>query len=343
MLVLPVFTFSQIQEGTPFIKNYKPSEYKASTDNWAVVQDKRGIMYFGNATGILEYDGAIWTLYPVTNNSLVRSLAIDNDGIIYVGAVGEFGYLAPNTKGTMQYHSLVNLLPENERDFADVWKTYATPDGIFFQTFTKLIRIKNKTINIWKPENTFHFSFFVNNTFYINEKGIGLKKLENETLQLVKDGDLFAGLRIYSMLTYPNQKTLIATREKGLFVMDDSKKPTSIIQIQVEANDRLINDQVYGGVALVKNTYAYATLLNGVLIINEKGDVVQCLNKKNGLQDDIVKYVGLDNNKDLWIALRKGIAHAEISSPLNSLNEAQGLNGSIEDITKVKGILNRSI
>ena len=337
--MLPVFTFSQIQEGTPFIKNYKPSEYKASTDNWAVAQDKRGIMYFGNATGVLEYDGDIWTLYPVNNNSLVRSLAIDNDGIIYVGAVGEFGYLAPNTKGTMQYHSLVNLLPENEREFADVWKTYATPDGVYFQTFTKLIRIKNKTVKIWKPENTFHFSFFVNNTLYINEKGIGLKKLQNETLQLVADGDLFAGLRIYSMLPYSSHEILIATREKGLFVMDGSKHLASIIQMQAEANDRLINDQVYGGVAFGKNTYAYATLLNGVLIINEKGDVVQCLNKKNGLQDDIVKYVGIDNQYDLWIALGKGIAHAEISLPLNSLSEAQGLKGFIGDITKVKGVL----
>ncbi|MBL7935667.1 MAG: hypothetical protein JNM51_07650, partial [Bacteroidia bacterium] len=331
--------FSQIQEGTPFIKNYSPSEYKASSGNWAITQDKRGIMYFGNATGVLEYDGDIWTLIPVTNNSVVRSLAVDSSGIIYVGAVGEFGYLAPNNIGIMKYYSLVDLLPDSEKDFADVWKTYATSDGVYFQTFTKLIRIKNKTVKIWKPENTFHFSFFVNNSFYINDKGIGLKKMYNDQLHLVNDGDMFSGLRIYSMLPYAPQKILIASREKGLFLMNDIKHSTSITPINTEANERLINDQVYGGVALGNDKYAYATLLNGVIIINAKGSIIQCLNKKNGLQDDIIKYVGLDNQHDLWIGLGKGISHAEISSPLNSLNEAQGLNGFIETITKVKGTL----
>jgi hypothetical protein len=80
--------------------------------------------------------------------------------------------------------------------------------------------------------------------------------------------------------------------------------------------------------------------LNGVLIINEKGDIIQRLNKENGLQDDIVKNVGTLTIIMIYgLLLGKGISKAEISSPLNSLNEAQGLNGFIEDIVKVKNTL----
>ena len=339
ILLLPIFVLSQIQEGTPFIKNYKPNDYGAATDNWAVAQDKRGIMYFGNAMGVLEYDGGNWRLIPVTNNSLVRSISIDSSGVVYVGAVGEFGYLTSDKQGVLKYYSLLNLLPNNEKDFADVWKTYATPDGVYFQTFTKLFRLKNNKLEIWKPETTFHLSYYVNHHYYINEKGIGLKKMQGNQLHLINDGELFANQRIYSMLPFSEQKTLIASREKGLYLMRDIKPSTSIVPLEALANESLINSQVYGGVALNNKTFAYATLLNGVLIINTKGDIVQQLNKKNGLQDDIIKNIGVDSHHDLWITLGKGISKAEISSPLNSYNEAQGLNGFIEDVIKVKNTL----
>jgi len=338
-VILSHLAFSQTQEGVPFIKNYKPNDYGASSENWAIAQDKRGIMYFGNTQGVLEYDGDNWTLIQTTNNSVIRSLAIDTNGVVYIGAVGEFGYLAADKLGVLKYNSLVHLLPNSEKDFADVWKTYATPEGVYFQTFTKLFRLKNNKVEIWKPENSFHFSYYVNNSFYINERGIGLKKMQGNQLHLINDGELFANERIYSMLPYSEQKILIATRERGLYLMNTIKHATSITPLNTAVNNQLINDQVYGGVVLNNKTFAYATLLNGVLIINEKGNIIQRLNKKNGLQDDIVKNIGVDSHQDLWVAMGKGISRVEISSPLNSLNEAQGLNGFIEDIIKVKGIL----
>ncbi len=335
------FLFSQKPEGAPFIRNYSPKEYDASSDNWAIAQDKRGIMYFGNASGVLEYDGTKWTLIYVANVSLVRSIAIDSSGTIYIGAVGEFGFISPNEKGVMVYHSLLEKLPKEERDFADVWKTYVTPEGVYFQTFTKLIRINNNSVKIWKPETSFHFSFLVNNKFYINEKEKGLKTIVNDEIVLVNGGSIFSGLRIYSMLPYPENKILIATREKGLMLMDEkqSLNDSAIHFLNSKINTYLINDQVYGGVMLNNGSYAFATLKNGVLITDINCNTIQLLNKKSGLQEDIVKSVNTDNQNNLWVALGKGISHAEISSPLTSLNDAQGLKGSIQDIVKYKNSL----
>jgi len=81
-----------IQEnGYPLINNYSPKEYGADTQNWAIMQDERGIMYFGNNLGLLEYDGSDWKLYPLPNNSTVRSLALGENGKIYAGGVGDLG------------------------------------------------------------------------------------------------------------------------------------------------------------------------------------------------------------------------------------------------------------
>ncbi|MCW3072601.1 MAG: Response regulator containing a CheY-like receiver domain and a domain protein [Bacteroidetes bacterium] len=334
LFFFPVFIFSQKPEGIPFVRNYTPNEYAASSDCWAVAQDKRGIMYFGNASGVLEYDGNNWRLIPVSNNSLVRSIAIADNGTVYIGAVGEFGYLAPDNNGLMVYHSLLNRLPAEERDFADVWKTYVTPQGIYFQTFTKLIRINGNSIKLWKPETSFHFSFFINKELYINEREKGLEHVVNDELALVSGGDFFAGLRIYSMLPYPGNRIFAATREKGLVLIDLSGK-ASVKSMDAEANSYLINDQVYGGVELHNKHYAFATLKNGAIITDQTGKVLQIFNKGTGLQDDIVKFVSEDNQHDLWLALGNGISRVETSSPLSFINDVQGLKGSIEDIVKI--------
>ncbi len=292
-------------------------------------------MYFGNASSVLEYDGVKWRSIYVSNNSLVRSIAIDSNGVVYIGAVGEFGFLEPDEKGNMTYHSLVDKLPAEEREFADVWKTYATPEGIYFQTFSKLIRVKDASVKIWKPETSFHFSYFLDNKLFIIERERGLKCVHKNELSMVHGGEMFSGLRIYAMLRAGSENILIATREKGLFLMNTKANADSAFKpLVAEINDHLIEDQVYGGTNISGGKFAFATLKKGVFIIDQKGDILQVLDKKVGLQDDIVKCVATDNQNDLWIALGTGISRAEISSPLSTLTDAQGLNGFVQDIIK---------
>jgi len=47
-ILISIQLFSQDIVGVPSIKNYPPKEINAGSDNWAIAQDKRGIMYFGN-------------------------------------------------------------------------------------------------------------------------------------------------------------------------------------------------------------------------------------------------------------------------------------------------------
>ena len=49
--------------GAPFIHNFPKEEYKSDAQIWSMVQDKRGVMYFGNLNGVLEYDGKSWHNY----------------------------------------------------------------------------------------------------------------------------------------------------------------------------------------------------------------------------------------------------------------------------------------
>ena len=80
MLYVCVFNFALIEAqvkdiGIPFIKNYTRQEYKGGPQNWGITQDDRGVLFFGNNQGLLEFDGNNWQLHPMLNMSIVRSVS----------------------------------------------------------------------------------------------------------------------------------------------------------------------------------------------------------------------------------------------------------------------------
>jgi hypothetical protein len=114
-----IYSQNKLENGFPLVNNYSPKEYGADTQNWAIMQDERGIMYFGNNLGLLEFDGVDWRLYPMPNNTTVRSLALGNDGKIYTGGVGDLGYYLPDSLGNLSFHSLLDFVPIENRDISD--------------------------------------------------------------------------------------------------------------------------------------------------------------------------------------------------------------------------------
>lgn len=86
-------------------KGLIPSKYflaktsNAGTQNWSIVEDSSGVLYFGNAHGVLEFNRNEWRLIRLGNGSAARSLALADNGVIFVGGFKEFGFLLPNGKG----------------------------------------------------------------------------------------------------------------------------------------------------------------------------------------------------------------------------------------------------
>ncbi|KAB2879973.1 ATP-binding protein [bacterium] len=126
--------------GRPFQRNYTTKDYNTGTQNWSIVQDHRGVMYFGNNEGVLEYDGVSWRLIVIPNHTVVRSLAIDTTGRIYVGAKGDFGFLSPDSIGQLQFVSMLDKVPQSYREFSDVWDIWPTPEGIYFNAYKYVFR-----------------------------------------------------------------------------------------------------------------------------------------------------------------------------------------------------------
>ena len=133
-VILPVMAFGGIKKiGTPFIRNFPKREYRAGTQSWDVVQDKRGFIYFANNEGLMMYDGNQWQVYKMPNSSIVRALFVSKSGEIYVGAYNELGKMVSLPNGKMVFKSLKKFIPSDYQNFDDIWSIYQVVGRTFIR------------------------------------------------------------------------------------------------------------------------------------------------------------------------------------------------------------------
>ena len=337
------------ETGLYSIRNYSAKEYNLVPQNFAVVQDSRGVLFFGNNSGILEYDGHNWDTIQTPQEGPIHSLTIDSKGVIYVGGTGEIGYLASDLNGRIRYHSLVDSIKaKSQRDFAEVWTCYATKDNkVYFQTQYRIYRWDGKTMKVIEHDTkdgaTFHLMFYLNGTLYVREKEVGMKKMVNDNLNFIQGGDMFAQSKIYFMQPFRKNEILMNMEGHGLFTMlpadfssriQNSEELTKVNPFHTDIDQFFTDNRIYNGIRLNSKDYSIGTRDGGIVVIDSSGHLVGAVNKKNGLQDEFINYQFLDSQKKLWLATQNGISKVDINSPITTFNDQNGLEGMVLSITR---------
>jgi serine phosphatase RsbU (regulator of sigma subunit) len=324
--------------GRYFIRNFSPKEYNAHTQNWSAIQDDRGLMYIGNTTGVLEYDGKNWRLIEMPNRTTVRTISKGVDGVIYVGSQGDFGYLKPNQQGNMEFVSLVSKLPEEHRNFKDVWTSHAGKEGVYFMTDYKIFRFNtNGTFSYFTPKtDAFFLSFYVDGKLYAHESKVGLLELVDDKLELVKGGEKLIGVPMYTLFSFQDGKLLAGAGKAGLFYIDAQKPSESAIrEWNIPANQILKDNILYCGINQ-GGKLIFGTLKNGIYVLDEQtGAIISNIQQETGLQNNQVWNVGTDNQGGVWACTNKGLSRIELQTPFTFWTEKEGA-GKIFGIAKQK-------
>ena len=262
----------------PFSKYFSPKEYNASASNWSIAQDKRGIMYFGNSSGLLEFDGSSWREIKIPFSALVRSIAINNSGKIFITAGSDFGYLEPDSVGELRFISLKKQLNKVRKIEKEFWDVTANSKGVFFKTPDEIIRWDGKDFKIWDSVYAFRL-YNIGDDIYSRNQGRGLMKIDGDSISVIPDGEFFSDTGVFDMLPLlqPEKnnpdKILISTSYSGLFIYDGKKN----IPFKTEIDEFLLTNQVYNACILINGNIAIATQRGGVVIIDRNGKVVKFL------------------------------------------------------------------
>ncbi len=328
------YIYSQV-EGFKYLKNYHYREYDHQPQNWAMLQAPNGILYVANNGGVLEYDGVSWRIIGLPEYEPVRSMDSDQNGTIYIGGVNKIGYLAPNATGQLLFVALPVPLQVDKENFATMWRTHMTKDGVYFRTPHYLFRWDPKNKKMVTIPGKFKASFVCNGEFYVQQSSIGLMKSVAGSFQVVPSGELFAESKIEMLVPYDNNNTrnrklLIGTRSKGLFLYDGLK-------VEPFPTDPYLKDkELIHGIRLSSNPaqFALATMRDGLVIIDHQGKIKTIFDMNYGLQDKNVKYVFQDKDGNLWLCLNNGIAKIEYTSPISMYDARSNLPGIAFSVLK---------
>jgi ligand-binding sensor domain-containing protein/DNA-binding CsgD family transcriptional regulator len=314
------FAFGQSTIGLPAIRNYTNIDYHASIEIWDIHQDKRGLLYFANDDGLLTFDGAYWKIYTLPNKAAIKSLAIDDSGRIYVGGQDEVGYFYPDSHGILTYHSLKELLPTVARQFADIWNILIMRDAVYFRTIESIFQLKNNKMQTFDAPGGWRMTAQAGRRLWAEDRSRGLLVFRDGQWEEACRNISTAPLHITGILDYNKDTLLVTTLKNGLYLLAGStliKKTTAI--------DRLLtNDLVTGAQKINDNQFALATNAGGLLIISNNGTLVQHFSAAEGLQNNNVLAILVDQDEDLWLGLQNGTAFIHYNTSVTHISPVRG-------------------
>ncbi len=333
LFCLALVCHSQNTIGIPDIISYSRDVYNAGTQNRGIVQDKNGVMYFANYEGLLTFDGNYWKTYPLPNKPVVRSVALGEDNRIYAGGQDDFGYFSPDRNGKLAYTSLKSLLTEKNYSFSDVWNIVPYGNDVFFLCREKIFQLNNKSITVYPAASEWMFLGASNHRLIAQDMKNGLLEFRDGLWSpFVKESALPASYLVTCLFSFGKDSSFMGTVNTGFFILSGKK----ITPFHFSGPDPFVNERVLTAISITNDWLAIGTNLDGTYIVNKKGEIIQNLSRKEGLQNNNILHLFLDKNKNLWLGLDNGIDFIAYNNAIKhiypeKLNEGLGYIAYIYD------------
>lgn len=318
-----VFLGLKAQEIPP-ITYYSPQHYKGENQNWAISQSKEDLLYFANNEGLLEFNGNKWSLYKAPNNTIIRSVKVVADRI-YTGCYREFGYWQKNNFGKLAYTSLSKEI-EKTLDDEEFWNILHVDNYILFQSKKRIYTydLINDSFNIIDAQSSFPKLWYVDGQIYFHITNEGIYTLtsgkkvkvfnqnpltEDEVITFYQDAESFVFL----------------TRNQGFFRIKNDR----VEKWQTSFDNVLEETSAYSAIRLKDNSLVIGTISNGLLILDDNGELAYHINEKNGLANNTILSLFGDSENTIWIGQDYGISSFNLNSPVRIYNDNYGDIGSV--------------
>ncbi len=321
---LPFLTWAQ---ELPPVNNYTANQYKAGNQNWKISQAENKNLYIANSSGLLEYSGAEWNLYPVPNNSVVRSVKVVGD-LIFTGAYMELGYWKKNNYGLLEYVNLLPKMPNPVSDGEQFWHMENVGDLIVIQSFEGLYIYDIEKDEIVKVETSaFHpvtnlFKVDKDVFFQIAEEGLFVitngRKEEVIPVEILQNKEIMHVFRALGDLH-------LITGEGEFYIWNGK----TLTRYNEELSKELEGLSVFSAVNLSNGSILMGTVEDGIYQINQEGKVTYHFNQQNGLINNTVLSLFLDEDENVWVGLDNGLSVINYKSPFRLFQDSYGKIGSV--------------
>ncbi len=319
VFLLAISSQLQASFGKYPIQNFTPADYKAGIQNIDFAQNRNMTLFVANNLGVLSFNGNEWKPHDFKTGKKKRSLAFDeNANHLYVGSQGDFGFFEKD----WQYVSLLDEVPEEFKDFDEVWDVFIVNSLVYFCTFRAIYVYDGQAISVIDQKGGFERSFLANGKIFTQSQ----------------QGKLFEVDGIQLLNTFPQDQDAgiiagVIPRDEGYLLIYNSgyiEKTTAfgVTAIYDDLIQTLQGTYVNHVLQLSDNRLAIATQTAGLFLYDLQNNSLEKINTENGLATNACLRSFEDYFGNLWVGMQNGIALIYINSPMRLLNQEINIQGS---------------
>jgi ligand-binding sensor domain-containing protein len=312
------------QTGNYLMTHYSPKNEEIDHVSFDIAQDNRGVLYFANKAGVLEFDGRSWNM--IKTPAPIYTISVTSDGVVYGAGLSGFGRVRRGETGR-EYESLTSSQPNATNIFTSV----AVKDRVFFLSGSALHVVDGPTGSIEKSvspsgeQGMFKNLFEVDGDVYVNT--------DSDEILAWKDGSLVrsqfnpsAGEILFSNALSGTRKTLIGTSADRVFIYESG----FLTEVTIKDIEYVQSNVLVSGAWVNESLISLATLRGGVIFINPTtGETQEITNYYTGLPDNEVYALLGDNKESIWVAHDYGFTRIAPFQPFRTFNHYPGLEGNL--------------
>ncbi len=322
------YNFLSAQSSDLKVRNFSPKEIGRPFTNWSCVQDNAGIIYITNSEGLISYDGTTWLSFE---DNPFTTAAKDQNGTVYLGGQGDFGYLTSDESGRAQFHSL-KMTVENQDFNSIIWSIKTNDLGVYFASKEGTFYWDGEKITFWDNitdiiQPTKNEIVAVNkNKGLIKHSKSGFKDLPNSNS--IQNKPLSHGL-------YYHEKLLLFFSKGGVYYYYNMEglKPFSKI-------NKILSERIFSVFnSTLTDTYFVALNNVGVVAFDKEWNILDTINTQTGMQNNLPKFISYDIHDNIWVPLQEGVSIINTAFSLKQWDNGSGLEGVITDIMALDQII----
>ncbi len=324
----------QIQRQEDAISDLIPGNLPVVSQNWEICQDPvTRYIYLANSAGLIEYNGISARTFTMPFRKSIRSVYVNNDGMIFTGSFEDFGRWERDASGILTYKTLAEGvdLPNND----EIWNIYELNHTIYFQSFTTVYAYNYNTVKIIKCPSYMLFFFRAGEGFIAQSLNEGLYWFDGSGYTFIRGSEIFRNLKVHAIIEFSFNEYWICTSGKGIFLYDGNK----FTEQRNDISEYLKEETCNAGLAVNDSVVAFGTILKGIVFCNKSGSILRSYNYSNGLNNNTVLSLFLDADQRLWIGLDDGANFINISSPVTYYKNSSGNLGTIYTAIRDKNCL----
>ncbi len=285
------------------VKQFNKINYGAASQNWSVGSTSSGTIYFANHRGLLEFDGSTWQLYRLPNQTILRSVYVDSDSLIYSSGYMEMGYWKPNEFGKLEYYSLNAKAKKYFTKNIEFWNIVKSGETIYFHSFTGILAFQNDSVYPVETSGLISTLNNVNNKLLTAVNNVGIFEIVENKAKSFLVHDFFKDKLIRFLLPYKKDQILIGTASNGLFVYDGN----IFTPWKPDLQEYFIINELNRGYYAKNGNLFLGTIIDGVSIFDKDERLIKKVNAENGLLNNTILGINADSWGNIWLALDDGI------------------------------------